>query len=247
MPAAAKKPAEVPPLAVDDPRSKLAAAISAHTEAKQTVELKLQAIRRSLDGIEAAETNLEKSKKAVAKAREIDAKTAATNLDRGANPVSPWHTRQAISAVETAETTLEVADAAHKRLKGELAGLEDDVVEASNGIVVAIKELSRPLVEQLMTELRLARRRTAIITRVLSELLSDDPRTLPRFHDTMRDFKAADARAVPFAEIKAEAERLLWGVSDEDRAVALAAAKEMKAALVEMQTNAAAVTSLPKV
>ena len=96
-----------------------------------------------------------------------------------------------------------------------------------------------------MEELTQTRRRTSICVRVLSELLSDDARALPVFHDQMKAFRAEEMREDVFAGIKAEANALLFGPSEEDHMLALEASKEMKAALVQMQTNA--VHPLPKV
>ena len=79
----------------------------------------------------------------------------------------------------------------------------------------------------------------------MSELPRPNQRQMPRFNDQMRAFKASDARAVVFASIKPEAERLLYGASREDHELALEIAKDVKAALIDMQRNAAA--TLPKV
>jgi hypothetical protein len=247
MPAAArKKPpviVEAAPPADDDPRGKLAAAITAKQKADDAVAAKLETVRRSRDQINLAEVNIEKCRKAIEKGKEADSKSAATMLDRGGSPHAPWHTRQAIGALETAETSFEVAVAAQERLKGELGLLEDDVSEAQNGVVVAIKELTLPLAKELMAELRETRRRIAICCRVLSELLADDAKI--GFHDQMRNFRACDARAAVFAEIKNEAGRLLYGASNEDHEAALEISKLVKVALQEMRMNAA--HPLPKV
>jgi hypothetical protein len=159
-------------------------------------------LQRARTGIEAAERDLERCKKAVAK--DIDVKTAATNLDRGANPITPWHASQALGAVETADTSLEIATAAHQRLKDELAVLEDDAAEAHNQIIVAIKQTTRPLLEQLLLELQHLRRRSAVVMRAVAELMDEDVRTLPRFYNALRSLKAEQARAAVFAALKAD-------------------------------------------
>ena len=137
MPAAAKRKLEaaLPPAVDDGPRAALAAAISAHAEAQKAVELKQQTVRRALDGIGAAEKKLEKCRAAVAEAKEKDAKSAAAHLDKAAVPDTPWHLRNALSDVETAERTIEIADAAYRRLRNDLVGLEDDVAAAQNDVI----------------------------------------------------------------------------------------------------------------
>jgi len=238
MPAAKRKPIEaVPPPEGDDPRGKLAAAILEEAVAKKAIELKLAAIRRALDGTEAAEKKLEECKAAVAKAREVDAQSAATHFEKSGKPDSPWHLRRALSDIEIAESTLEVTDRAHKKLRDDLAALEDDAAEAKNGVLVAMREVTVPLAMELMIELAQLRRRTSICVRALSDLMADDARTLPTFHDQMRDLQCANKRAAVFSEIKDEAARLLYGASNEDHEAGLKASKEMKAALAElMQT-----------
>ena len=56
----------------------------------------------------------------------------------------PWHLRSALSEVETAESeTIEVADAAYRRLRNDLVGLEDDVAAAQNDVIAM--RITRPL------------------------------------------------------------------------------------------------------
>ena len=101
------------------------------------------------------------------------------------------------------------------------------------------------LSSSLITSARQARRRTAVIVRVLAELLDDDERLAPRFHNSVRGFKATEARDAPLAALKAEARDPLYGPSGDDHEAALEISKSVKAALVEMQRNSAA--TLPKI
>lgn len=244
MPAATrKKPA--PDLSPAGDNVESGDVYTAKRQADDIVAAKLEAIKRARAGITAAEADLEKCRSAIARAKEVDAKAAATNLDRGAAPVAPWHTRDAVSAVERAEVALEIADAAHRRLKAELAVLEDDAATALNEILVAIKWRTRDDLLQYMEELRTASRRAAVLIRVLSELVADDERLAPRFHDTMRGFRASAARDVPFADVRAEVAHLLCGASMDDHEAALEASKLLKAALIAMRTDPQ--TALPKV
>ena len=71
-----------------------------------------------------------------------------------------------------------------------------------------------------------------------SELVADGERSAPTFKDSLRGIRAADARAAPFAALKAELEHLRFGTSD-DAAAALAAAA-MEAAVVALRTDASA-------
>ena len=254
MPAALKKKpavvddksrlaAEAAP-AADNPRARLLAAIHADFAARNAVEDKQKAIRAATDKISEAESRLHSAEKAIAKAKQNDADRAAAAITAG-REFTAAQTSKAIAAVGEAEHLIEVTTSARSRLRTDLAVLEDNAAAARNDIVVAIKELTLPLAVQLMEELRQTRRRTCICVRVLSELLSDDARMLPVFHDQMRGVRAVKMREGVFAGIKEEANALLFGPSGEDHTLALEASKEMKAALVEMQMNA--LSPLPKV
>ena len=213
MPAALGKKQAVVEAApsTDDPRAALVAAIEAEQKAKDVVVAKLEALARARNGITAAETSLEKCRKAIAKAKETDIKTASTNLDRGASPVTPWHTQSAVSDVERGEVALEIAEGAHKRKREEVIVVEDNKAETTNDKLVCIKQLTQPLVVQLVEELRQLRRRVAVICSVLPVFLDDDPKIAPRFHDAMRGFRASGAREAVFAELKVPAARVLSG------------------------------------
>ena len=244
MPAALRKKQAVVEAApsTDDPRAALVAAIEAEQKAKDVVVAKLEALARARNGITAGETSLDK---AIAKAKETDIKTASANLDRGASPVTPWHTQSAVSDVERGEVALEIAEGAHKRKREEVIVVEDNKAETTNDKLICIKQLTQPLVVQLVEELRQLRRRVAVICSVLPVFLDDDPKIAPRFHDAMRGFRASGAREAVFAELKVPPARVLSGPCNEDFDTALEAAKRVKAALVALQTDPQA--SLPKV
>lgn len=248
MPASArKKPViveAVPPAVDADPRARLLATIHADYAARHAVEDKQKAIRAATDKIAEAESRLDSAQQAIAKAKQNDADRAAAAITAG-REFTAAQTSKAIAAVAEAEHLIEVTASARTRLKADLAVLEDDAAATRNDIIVAVKELTLPLAVQLMDELRQTRRRTSICVRVLSELLSDDAKTLPVFRDQMKGFRADEMRAGVFAGIKAEADRLLFGPSNEDHTVALEASKEMREALRQMQTNA--LCGLPKV
>jgi hypothetical protein len=232
--------------AAPNPREVLTLAIRSHFAASNAVEAKRQALVRSRANITDIETRLENAKKSIAKAAQRDAERAAAALDAGRPVVAgAASTEKAEKAVVEAERSIAVAERARKTLTAELTVLEDEQAAAANEIIVGVRELTRPLVEDLLSELRQCRQRTVIITRVLAELLDNDQRQMPRFNDQMRAFKASDARAAVFASIKPEAERLLYGASREDHELGLEIAKDVKAALIDMQRNAAA--TLPKV
>jgi hypothetical protein len=247
MPAALRKKQAVVEVApsTDDPRAALVAAIEAEQKAKDVVVAKLEALVRARDGILAAEAHLEKSRAAIAKAKETDIKTASTNLDRGVTGVAPWHLNSAVSDVERSEVALDIADGAHKRKREEVAVVEDDKAETTNDKLVCIKQVTKSDFIEYMEELQQLRRRTAIVTRVLSEYLNDDPKFAPHFHDAMKDFRAIAAREAVFADIKDTAARLLSGPSNDDFEAGLAASKAVKAALQELQHNPS--VTLPKV
>jgi hypothetical protein len=238
MPAAKKKPVEaVLPAVDDDPRAGLKAAIAAHAEAQKVVEAKQQTIRRALDQIEASEKNLERCRDAVAKAKETDVKSAA------AQPDAPWHFRQAFSDVETAEHALEVADGAHKKLKRDLAELEDNAADAANGVLIEVKLLMMPGAQKLLEESIVLKKRLHLNKRVL-DLITDcerHPNDQPRFRDEMRRMRAAGQRDEVFAELRAEAQHLTFGSPDD----VLDALAVWKAALLALRTDPLA--ELPEV
>jgi hypothetical protein len=99
---------------------------------------------RGRDGVIAAETRLERSSEAIAKAREIDIKTAATNLGRGVSGVAPWHLQSALSDGERNKVALEVAEGAYKRKREQVAVVEDDKAEKTNDKLVCIKQVTKP-------------------------------------------------------------------------------------------------------
>jgi hypothetical protein len=243
MPAAKRKPVEDVPSAVDDdPRAALAAAISAHVEAQKAVELKKQTIRRALDGIEVAEKKLEKCRADVAKAKEQDVKSAASHLDKADVPDSPWHLRSAISNIEVAESALEVADGAHKRLRNDLRELEDNAAEAANEVLIQIKLLTQPVVQKLLDEAAVLKKRLHMNQRLL-DLLTDSGRAhdQPSFHDEMRGMHASARRHEVFAVARVEAQHILFG-SHEDVLDQLAL---WKAVLAGLRSDAQ--TKLPEV
>jgi hypothetical protein len=243
MPATAKKPSVVEGGPADDnPRSALAAAIAAHTASRKAVELKKQTIRRALDGIEAAEKKLERSRADVEKAKEQDVKSAASHFDKADVPDSPWHLRMAISNMETAESALVVADAAHQRLRRDLAGLEDDAAEAANEVLIQVKLLTLPVVQKLLDESSVLKKRLHLNQRLL-DLLTDSGRRNdePTFHDEMRGSRASARRHEVFAAMRAEAQHILFG-SHEDILDVLAT---WKAALAGLRSDAQ--TKLPEV
>jgi hypothetical protein len=216
--------------AVDDPRSALAAAIVAHSEAQSAVEAKKQTIRRALEGVGAAETRLEHCRASVAKAKEQDVKSAATHFDKSGTPDSPWHLRRAISEVEMAETSLEVADAAHKKLKNDLRELEDNAAECANQILIEIRLLTLPIVQKLLAESVGLKQRLHTNQRLLNLPTEHGHRNdQPSFHDEMRGMRAAEQRDV-LGTLRAEVQNLAFGWPDDVTEV-LAVWKEVLAAL----------------
>ena len=130
--------------------------------------------------------------------------------------------------------------------ESDLAELEDDRAAAQNAVIVEIKELTVPLVQKLIAELREHKQQCGYRQTVLSALLDDDDgRRTVRFHNSLRSMKADDARAAPLKASVAEAERLQFGRADYDYAVAGAAVDTVKAVLVALQTDPLA--KLPEV
>ena len=167
--------------AAPGPREVLTSVIHAHFAASNAVEAKQRALVRSRATIREMEDRLENAKKSIAKAAQRDAERAAAALDAG-RPVMAGaaSTEKAERAVAEAERSIAVAERARKTLQQELTVLEDEQAFAANEILVAIRMLTRPLVEELLAELRQARRRAAITARALDELFNDDARLAPR-------------------------------------------------------------------
>jgi hypothetical protein len=148
----------------------------------------------------------------------------------------------AISNMETAESALEVADAAHQRLRRDLAGLEDDAAEAANEVLIQVKLLTLPVVQKLLDESSVLKKRLHLNQRLL-DLLTDSGRRNdePTFHDEMRGSRASARRHEVFAAMRAEAQHILLG-SHEDILYVLAT---WKAALAGLRSDAQ--TKLPEV
>jgi hypothetical protein len=248
MPAAALKKKHVEAAAVvaaADPREALTSAILAAFGAKVAVEKKQQAIGRSRVGIDEAEARLETAHKAIAAAKQRDAQRAAASISAGRSVMSAASTERAEAAIVEAEHLVEISTAARDALGAELRALEDDRADRASEIEVAIRELIKPLVGQLIEQLRADRRAVAIRFRVLDELLTDDPRVAPVFHDPMRDSRAAAKRAAVLGALKIEASAPLFGPVTADHEAGLQASKDVKAALAGLRVSS--VAPLPKV
>jgi hypothetical protein len=211
MPATSEKKRSVEEPAVPAERAELAGAIDRRRQCVAGVTAKLEAIARARAGEDTARAEIEKCKAAVPKARETDARSAATNRDNDKAPSTAWHLSSAISNVERAERELEVAIAARELLESDLVDLEIDAAMAANAVIVVRAQLLAPLIASTMARVRAARLQILKDRVLLSTLLAD--KDAPQFPDDARAFfpsreaEQARVKAIQTAcgEMRAEA------------------------------------------
>ena len=121
------------------------------------------------------------------------------------------------------------------------SGLRDDASEAANDVAVAVKALVLPVAEAIYKQLLDHKRRVAVLGRILSELVADDERVAPRFHDSLRSMKAAGRRQAVIRELQQNTRHLLLvGADDAAYAAAADALATWRAALAALTADAAA-------
>lgn len=251
MPTALKRkarrdePVAAPAIAAD--RQALAKAIEAKRKADKAVEEQRQAIHRAAALALKASDDIATLRAKIAAADETDVKRAASLIKVDKPVVSPWSGESTRHAVERAERHLELTEQALKQLHKDMGGLQDDAAECTNAIMVEIKTLTVPLVQNLLAQLREHKRAAMITGHALAALLDDaSPRDAPRFRDESRGMRADHAREAPLKEFKTAVERARFGVAnDADQGAAASVANELRAALLALQADASA--PLPEV
>ena len=222
-----------------DGRAALAASITTRQKADAAVTRQEEAIERAQAMLDAADAELERARSKVADADEADTKRAATSIHNEVGVPSPWSGAQARGTVAAGEEKCTQLRLALDRLRADLVGLEDDASEAANDVAVAVKALVLPVAEAIYKQLLDHKRRVAVLGRILSELVADDERVAPRFHDSLRSMKAAGRRQAVMRELQQNTRHLLL-VGADDAAYAAAALATWRAALAALTADAAA-------
>jgi hypothetical protein len=216
MPAVAKKQVAKAPPAADDPRAGLKTAIALRQKADAAVTGKREAVWRASEAITAAEGQVDRCRAAIPKGLESDVKDASTRLDKQLPITTPWHGPKAVAGLKNAENVLQVAVAAHRRLKNDLAELQDDASDAANNVLVEIKLLLLPLAQSLLDEAVSLKKKLHLNQRVLDLLVSDERnRDQPSFADDMRRMRAHERREAVFKQLRAETQHLVYGGHDD--------------------------------
>ena len=187
MPAALDKKIKGPVIPAE--RAELAAAIERRRQCDAVVVAKREAIGRARDGEDAARAEIEKCKAAVPKARETDARSAATNRDNDRAPSTAWHLSSAVSNLERSERELEVAIASRELLESDLVDLEIDAATASNAVIVVRAQLLAPVIASTMARIKAARLEILKDRVLMATLLADND--APQFPDDGRAFFAS--------------------------------------------------------
>jgi hypothetical protein len=234
------KIADAAPVIPDD-RLPLHDAIERKKQADAAVAKQQEAISRASEAAYLAESGLEKLRSKIAAADEGDVKRAASLIVAERPVVSGWMGESARRSLSQAEQSLAMTDKALLRLRADLATLQDDAAEAQNDVLTQIKTLTVPLAEKLVARVHEHKRATLVTGYILSGLLDDvSRRDAPRFNDSMRGMKADHAREAPLEQFKVEADRMRFGVADDDYKAAAHALDEIKAALFALQSDASA-------
>jgi hypothetical protein len=237
--AVAKKKPDVAVAAVPDARADLARAIEAKREADLAVTAQEQAVERAAELVDQADAAVEAARGKVAGADEADTKRAATSIRTTAEIISPWSGDRARQAVSAAEEHRAIAQRALERLRADLLVLQDDAADRAVDVLVAVKLVVLPVANELHQRLTERKREVAILGRVLSELVGDDERTAPKFHDARRSIQADSRRGAPLRELSDQVRHLLLvGADDAAHQAAATALAQWKAVLAALRVDA---------
>jgi hypothetical protein len=229
--------------AIADDRLPLHDAIERKRKADRAVADQEEAIARARDLTVKADDHIRELRSKIEAADQTDVARAASLIKIDKPVTAPWVGESARTAVERAERHLELTENALRRLHKDMAGLQDDRSEAENSISVCIKQITAPLVAELVARLQAHKRRTLLTNQLLAVLLADG--RAPRFNDESRSMKADRVRDAVLQEFKAEAERVRLGTAPDATADAMRMADEIKSALLALRTDAT--VTLPEV
>jgi hypothetical protein len=230
------------PVIADD-RLPLHDAIERKRKADRAVADQEEAIARARNLAVKADDHIRELRSKIEAADQTDVARAASLIKVDKPVASPWVGQSARDAVMRAERHLELTEAALKALHRDMNGLQDDAAEAQNSISVCIKQITAPLVAELVARLQAHKRGTLLTNQLLAVLLADG--RAPRFNDESRSMKADRLRDAPHAGFKAEVERVRFGNAGDTTESALHLGDAIKMALTALQTDASA--ELPKV
>ena len=237
--AATKRKAPPPVLVAPQGRDALARCIELAAEADRRVEAKREAVSRSVDAIRKAEQRLEAAQAGIAKAKDHDVRRASAGFSSNrASPASSSLTQRALQEVTDAEASLEVSMAARKKLEEQLAEAQDDAAERANEVLCAVKAVTVPTVEKMLTELAADKKRVAITTNILGLLTASERG--PAFHNSLRSMKADKQRDAVLGDLRKRAEHLQFtSAAAEHFAAVQAAITAWSRALSELRLNPA--------
>jgi hypothetical protein len=202
------------PRAQGDPlRLALASAIKEAGEAKQAVERQKAGIQRLWAEMREAGGQIEKLRKAVAKAQEAHIASLAEAATTGEAPPASG-VPKAKKAVEVATDRLDALKAARVKLEADAPGLQKDVVTCDAEVERLISEILKPVAERLIERGRQIAEQLLPIKKALSALWCESDRP------TQWGAGAAfDAGRAPLKETRAAAEDWLRSTNEYERAV----------------------------
>lgn len=217
-------------------------AVLARYGARVVVEKQQEIAIRHRDHLLALEHRLEKAEEILAKAQEMDATklVAAVAAGREGKAAS---SEKAERVIAETKRLIPIAIAAKQMARSDLHIAEDDFAMADNTVMVRVKERLLPTAEAWLAEAWECKRRLAILERALGEVVADDSRQAPKFHDELKARTAAKQRDAPIAALKIEVERLRF--SGDHHEAALEIAHTVRKTMDDMRVSS--VSQLPKV
>ena len=186
-----------------------------------------EAVAKAVALVDQRETELEKARENIEKARAADAKAAAEGLKKNSTPrASASRLSAALEEVTPSEQRLEIARGALVKLKDDVDDQRLDVAVAENGKVVYEKHVLAAPLEKLYEETAELKKRLVVNRHVFGLLLAPEHRNdLPQFGDkhSLAEMKAQRARDEVLEGLRKKVEELFYANVTSDQIAAIEA------------------------